>query len=181
MTFGERLRKCRKEKNLTQRELGKIIGVKNNSVSNWEKDQNLPSASNVFALTRALGVTLEDLTGHWTMNDIILIGEKPFESRTLYERLLYNIFHEYSAEIGRGLKAANGSFEEFTQAIDAVITDHISDLQPNDAALAKSLQEELRGIVAGYSSLNDEGKAFVRQSLKTALAAYTGNSEKKGE
>ena len=66
MTFGERLKELRKKRGLTQKELAQLISAKNNSVSNWENDQNIPTASVVFSLARALNVTIEDLINHLT-------------------------------------------------------------------------------------------------------------------
>lgn len=36
-TFGTRLKECRKAKNLTQKELGKAIGISSQVISNWER------------------------------------------------------------------------------------------------------------------------------------------------
>lgn len=177
MTFGERLKEARKKRGLTQKELAQLISVKNNSVSNWENDQNIPTASVVFSLAHALNVTIEDLIGHYSMEEVIEIGEKPFDERTRYEKLVYNIFHEYSSEIGRGLKAAGGSFESFTQILDDILTEQAESGAGIDPMQADNLRNELRGIMSGYNSLTDEGKEFVKQSLKTALAAYSKGKE----
>ena len=37
MTFGEKMKKVRKEKGLSQQELGKILGVKQQTVAQYEK------------------------------------------------------------------------------------------------------------------------------------------------
>lgn len=173
MTFGERLKELRKKRGLTQKELAQLISAKNNSVSNWENDQNIPTASVVFSLARALNVTIEDLIGHYSMDEVIAIGEKPFDERTRYEKLVYNVFHEYSSDIGRRLKAAGGSFESFAQILDNILTEQAENDTSIDPERAESLRNELRGIMSGYNSLTDEGKEFVKQSLKTALAAYS--------
>lgn len=177
MTFGERLKELRKKRGLTQKELAQLISAKNNSVSNWENDQNIPTASVVFSLARALNVTVEDLIGHYSMDEVIAIGEKPFDERTRYEKLVYNVFHEYSSVIGRGLKAAGGSFESFAQILDNILTEQAENDTSIDPERAESLRNELRGIMSGYNSLTDEGKEFVKQSLKTALAAYSKGAE----
>lgn len=161
MTFGERLKELRKKRGLTQKELAQLISAKNNSVSNWENDQNIPTASVVFSLARALNVTVEDLIGHYSMDEVIAIGEKPFDERTRYEKLVYNVFHEYSSDIGRGLKAAGGSFESFAQILDNILTEQAENDTSIDPERAESLRNELRGIMSGYNSLTDEGKEFV--------------------
>lgn len=56
VTFGEKLRMARREKNLTQRQLAARINAKHNSVSNWENDQNMPDPDTIQHLCWALDV-----------------------------------------------------------------------------------------------------------------------------
>lgn len=56
MTFGSRLRSARKAKNLTQRELGRLIDAAHNSISNWEKDRNMPDPDTIQHLCWVLDV-----------------------------------------------------------------------------------------------------------------------------
>ena len=56
MTFGEKLRKARKAKNLTQKMLAKQINAAHNSISNWENDQNMPDPDTIEYLCWALDV-----------------------------------------------------------------------------------------------------------------------------
>lgn len=61
MTLGDVIRNARKDKGLTQNELASLVGVKNSSVSNWEKNQNRPSASALTLLWESLDIFPEDL------------------------------------------------------------------------------------------------------------------------
>lgn len=56
MTFGERLRCARKEKQLTQKELAAKINAAHNSISNWENNQNMPDPETIQNLCWALDV-----------------------------------------------------------------------------------------------------------------------------
>ena len=56
MTFGQRLRFARKEKQLTQKELAAKIKAAHNSISNWENDQNMPDPETIQNLCWALDV-----------------------------------------------------------------------------------------------------------------------------
>lgn len=56
MTFGQRLRLARKEKQLTQKELAAKINAKHNSISNWENDQNMPDPDTIQNLCWVLDV-----------------------------------------------------------------------------------------------------------------------------
>ena len=75
MTFGERLRKCRKEKGLTQKELAALIGASYASISNWEKDQNVPDGNKILLLIKALDVKPEELVGGYDLNALAELEE----------------------------------------------------------------------------------------------------------
>lgn len=59
--FSDRLKRYRKEKNLTQQELADALGVSNKSVSRWESEGGYPDVPLLVPLARALGVTVDDL------------------------------------------------------------------------------------------------------------------------
>ena len=62
---GEQILKYRKEKGLTQRELGEAIGVSSSAVSQWESG-GTPDVSLLPALSDVLGVTVDALFGRTT-------------------------------------------------------------------------------------------------------------------
>lgn len=57
MTFGERLKAARKNKNMTQKQLAIMIGAAHNSISNWENDQNKPDPDTIEILCGTLGIS----------------------------------------------------------------------------------------------------------------------------
>ncbi len=59
--FGEKLRKVRKEKKLTQRQLADLIDAKHNSVSNWETGINRPDPDTIGLICGVLQVSPNDL------------------------------------------------------------------------------------------------------------------------
>lgn len=63
-SFGLRLQALRKDRKLTQKQLGKIVGVSDVTVGYWEKNQNTPGGISLTKLARYFGVS-EDflLTG----------------------------------------------------------------------------------------------------------------------
>lgn len=61
-TLGVRLKKLRKEKNITQQKLADAIGVSKTSVIYWEKDENTPKHDSLTALAKVLGTTTDWLT-----------------------------------------------------------------------------------------------------------------------
>ena len=52
--FSERLKKYRREKNLTQQELADLLQVSNKTVSRWESGGGYPDVPMLVPLARAL-------------------------------------------------------------------------------------------------------------------------------
>ncbi|MDE1488912.1 LexA family transcriptional regulator [Xenorhabdus bovienii] len=75
-TIGERIRLRRKELKLTQRELGKHVGVSHVAISQWEKEDTEPKGDNLLSLASALGRSAE----------YILKGEKDDGSNVSFLR-----------------------------------------------------------------------------------------------
>ena len=61
--FGDKLRQLRKEKNLTQKQLADLIGVKNSVISFYELSERIPSPDVVKKLAVALHVSADFLLG----------------------------------------------------------------------------------------------------------------------
>ena len=61
--FPQRLKELRLKKGLTQTELGKKIGIKQNSYSDWESGKNEPSLENLIKLADLLEVSVDLLLG----------------------------------------------------------------------------------------------------------------------
>jgi transcriptional regulator with XRE-family HTH domain len=59
--FGRKLRQLREEKDLTQDEVAKAVGVYKNHVSNWENGKSKPSLDSVIAISRLFAVSIDYL------------------------------------------------------------------------------------------------------------------------
>ncbi|MBQ2891478.1 MAG: helix-turn-helix transcriptional regulator [Bacilli bacterium] len=59
--FGEYIYNKRKSLGLTQEELGRKVGVTNKAVSKWEVGETCPDISMLAPLSKALGVTIDEL------------------------------------------------------------------------------------------------------------------------
>ncbi len=57
MTFGQKLKKARLEKCMTQKQLAEQLYVRHNSVSNWENDINKPDPSTIEHICGILDIT----------------------------------------------------------------------------------------------------------------------------
>lgn len=71
MTFGKRLRRLRKEKGLTQKELGAKIGVGRTTISEYESGKIVPRQDGLIKLAEELNVTVDYLTCNHEIREII--------------------------------------------------------------------------------------------------------------
>ena len=63
MNFKERLKELRSEKNISQQNLAKAIGVTQKAIDFWEKGINEPKATYIISLAKYFKVTTDYLLG----------------------------------------------------------------------------------------------------------------------
>ena len=61
--FAERLKDLRLEKELSQRELAKLVNLSHTAILRWENQTRVPNAEAVVALAKFFGVTTDYLLG----------------------------------------------------------------------------------------------------------------------
>jgi len=61
MTVGESILKHRKELGLSQEELGQKLLVSRQTVSQWEKDQTVPTIDNLMRLKEVFGISVDEI------------------------------------------------------------------------------------------------------------------------
>ena len=76
MTFNEKLKKLRKNKNITQEELAQKIFVTRTTVSKWESGRGYPSLDTLKILAEFYGISIDDLIFN---EEIIDISKKNIE------------------------------------------------------------------------------------------------------
>ena len=59
--FPNRIREYRLKAGLSQKELGKLLGLGRSLISTWERGRTLPTLPNVFRLAKALDTLAESL------------------------------------------------------------------------------------------------------------------------
>ncbi len=84
MTFGQKLKKLRIEKNLTQKDLADQLHVTFQTISKWESDTNEPDFSTLKELSKILGCSieylfsedegLEELRGETSKEEVTLVA-----------------------------------------------------------------------------------------------------------
>lgn len=57
LTFGEKIKEARKQKNLTQKQLANLIGAAHNSISDWENNKNKPDPDTIELICGILEIT----------------------------------------------------------------------------------------------------------------------------
>lgn len=63
ITFGKRLTEVRKDKKISQDELGKLVGVHGAVIGRYEREEVKPSIEVATQLAEALGISLDYLVG----------------------------------------------------------------------------------------------------------------------
>ena len=61
--FAERLRELRTDKNLSMKQLAKLINVTDAAISNWENDINEPQITYLKIIAEFFGVSADYLIG----------------------------------------------------------------------------------------------------------------------
>ena len=60
MNIGEKIKELRLEKNLSQMQLSKLIGVSQKAVDYWERNVNEPKASYIISLVQVFDITFDE-------------------------------------------------------------------------------------------------------------------------
>ena len=71
MSLGEKILKLRKQKGLSQEELGDKINVTRQTISNWELNETSPNPTQLKLLSHELGVSIDELLDN-DIKDIVV-------------------------------------------------------------------------------------------------------------
>jgi len=83
--IGERLKMLRKEKNLTMREIGSIIGVSDAAWVKYEKNRAEPSIETLVKIANYFNVSLDFLLGRTNIREPQLVEKANIQSEFLKE------------------------------------------------------------------------------------------------
>lgn len=84
MTFGQKMAFCRKEKKLSQAELGKLSSINGDIIGKYERDEMKPSIETAKKLADALSVSLDYLVGE---GDLKVLDKKTLQRLEDIEKL----------------------------------------------------------------------------------------------
>ena len=101
------IKTLRKNKNLSQKELGKLLGISDRAVSRWELGETKPTAKNLSLLSKIFGVSIndffyesfsktnnEEIKGMNSLIELYKIGRGPSSSHTIGPERACKIFRD---------------------------------------------------------------------------------------
>ncbi|WP_050184329.1 helix-turn-helix domain-containing protein [Domibacillus robiginosus] len=94
--IGERLKKLRKEKKLTQEELGKKVNVTKVSISGYETGNRSPDSETLQKLADFFNVSIDYLLGRSDLKNIDLLDEDIRMLNVLHDSKNKHFFKEIS-------------------------------------------------------------------------------------
>lgn len=86
--ISQRIKQLRERLDLSQKALGKLVGVTDAAVTNWETGIRFPRGNNLKKLARALGVSVSDLSSE---DNSTILNEPSKESKSDMLTELYSI------------------------------------------------------------------------------------------
>ncbi len=88
MSIGKNIALLRKNKGLTQAELGDLLGVSNQAVSKWESEMTMPDVMLLPEIAKVLGVEINDLYGPLENHSVEEASEETKHDETEDRRIL---------------------------------------------------------------------------------------------
>mgnify|MGYP004509105897 CR=1 FL=1 len=100
---NDKLFELREYNNLTQKNVGEIIGVRQQTYAEWEKGKKIIPLKHLVTLAKYYNVSLDYLTGLSNKKDIfykyVTLDKKEIGKKVVYVRSLYNINQKDLASI----------------------------------------------------------------------------------
>ncbi len=97
--IGQKIKACRRERDLTQEQLAELLGVTYQAVSKWERGSASPDLSLIAPLTRLFGITADELLG--------ITRPETNERRTYFDELCKDAWKrdDYDASLAHAREA----------------------------------------------------------------------------
>lgn len=139
MTIGQNIRALRKQRGLTQAQLGAQCGLSGASIGSYEKGGTLPKRRTVERLASALGVPPERLTGGGP------VPPAPSPRPALYDGVLAALKELYGAVEGRVVLGRDGASRRYY--IVRSVPDSFVLYEQDIAAIARSARASMSPLV----------------------------------
>ena len=105
MDFAKKLAELRKERNMTQEDLGRVVGISTAAISKWENENAIPDIYMLMELADYFNVSTDELLGRNLRKKKVAIADDAKFMRDSLERILqdndYNVI--VKAENGKAL------------------------------------------------------------------------------
>lgn len=152
LIIGEKLKKMRRERDLTQEEVASQLGISFQAISKWERGDGYPDITMLPSLANYFGITVDELIG---MNEIAA------------QERLDKINAEWAENRKVGLHNENVELMK-----DALKT------YPNNALLLVQLSSSLERL----DGTNGEKREYLRESIdvQEQILKYSDDSELRG-
>lgn len=196
MKFNEKLIKLRKEKGLSQEELGYKLNVTRQTVSKWELGQTTPEMDKLVEIGKVFGISLDELTSETEANDEVdKIEDKPINDKSqnnstlkiillvalilvivggiFYAVIYLNIFNFGKGIFDKANEDANEAKSIINRAIDAA-DKQINEM--NDEENSEVTDKALDIMDKATSSINEERNK--EDNLQDAVLEGIINSNK---
>ena len=106
MTISERILKVLKDRNMTQVEFAKQVGIATSTISEWKKKKTNPAADKIMNICNVLQITPEQLlTGKGIEDEEEIAAASPESKFTPYDIQLLEDFHGLKEEQQKRLVA----------------------------------------------------------------------------
>lgn len=86
--IGQNIARHRKEKELTQEDLAKELGISFQAISKWERGNSLPDITLIPDISKILGISIDRLFGYKNQENITSIYEQEYEIEHYYWGLI---------------------------------------------------------------------------------------------
>lgn len=183
--FGENLNKFRKKFKLSQTELGRLVGVSNETVSKWENGKSKPSFGLINRISSSLNVEISDLLNEEKENDninVIVITGGPCAGKSTALSWIQNEFTQkgytvlFINESATELINSGVTFKECKNSLNFQIP--IFTMQKAKEKLYYEAAKKMDGkvlIVCDRGAL--DGKAYLSELEFQQLMKMTGTNE----
>lgn len=183
-----KIRKFRKEKGLSQKELADAIGVSFQSISFFERGDKNPSIENWIKLANFFNVSVPELQGYEEKNVSIkkmntLIQEKPNDDYT--KSLVAENIRQFKLldkkQKNKLIEQLNNSIAN-NQSIDLMLLINLSDVftrslnSKDENEIYTKLQTFLKMLLGYIENKKDRTENDVTESFQTLLSAINKNN-----
>lgn len=169
MEFSERLIKLRKEKGLSQEELGEKLNVTRQTVSKWELGQTTPEMSKLVEMSKLFGVTLDELTDNKALENQSTVNENKEEN--LNKRNTVIVILLVSILVILVILGVNKIYNTSSKAgFFEKVFGNVFSSQENVMSQAQNLFEDITQV--GHNLINNSG--FDQEVFNSSYESYNG-------